>query len=138
MNNEKLEAGLASDLNRELEALREERDIFFDAHHNSSLLIKKLEQENERLKADNEKWEKAWHEAKNEKINSSLELSKWKTIDSAPKDTPLLLIANGVVQDVTYALCATEKQWYTVQDQELIDDDEFKPTHWQRLPRVKL
>lgn len=90
----------------------------------------------EQLKAENEKWEKAWHEAKNEKINDSLELSKWKTIDSAPKDTPLLLIANGVVQDVTYALCASEKQWYTVQDQELTDDDEFKPTHWQRLPKT--
>ena len=62
----------------------------------------------------------------------------WRTIDSAPKDTPLLLIVNGVVQDVTYALCTTWKQWYTVQDQELIDDDEFKPTHWQRLPRAKL
>ena len=72
---------------------------------------------------------------KNEKINDSLELSRWKTIDSAPKDTPLLLIANGVVQNVTYALCATEKRWYTVQDQELIDDDDdFVPTHWQRLP----
>ena len=90
----------------------------------------------EQLKAENEKWEKAWHEAKNEKINDSLELAKWKKIDSAPNDTPLLLIANGVVQDVTYALCASEKQWYTVQDQELIDDDEFKPTHWQRLPKT--
>lgn len=62
----------------------------------------------------------------------------WRTIDSAPNDTPLLLIANGVVQNVTYALCASEKQWYTVQDQEMIDDDDFKPTHWQRLPRAKL
>jgi FtsZ-binding cell division protein ZapB len=115
--NTQLEAGLASDLNRELEALREERDVFFDAHHNSSLLIKKLEKENERLRG----------ESKN-----------WRTIDSAPNDTPLLLIANGVVQDVTYALCASEKQWYTVQDQEMIDDDDFKPTYWQRLPRAKL
>lgn len=89
----------------------------------------------EQLKADNEKWEKAWHEAKSEKINDSLKLAKWKKIDSAPKDTPLLLIESGVVQNVTYALCATEKQWYTVQDQEFVDD-EFKPTHWQLLPRA--
>ncbi len=90
----------------------------------------------EQLKADNEKWKKAWHEAKSEKINDSLELSKWKKIDSAPKDTPVFLIASGVVQNVTYALCATENQWYTVQDQEFIDDDDFKPTHWQLLPRA--
>ena len=63
MSNEKLEAGLASDLNRELDALREERDVFFDAHHNSSLLIKKLEKENERLLRE-------WHKADLAKINA--------------------------------------------------------------------
>ena len=57
------EDGEASDLNNELDALREERDVFFDAHHNSSLLIKKLEKENERLLRE-------WHKAYLAKINA--------------------------------------------------------------------
>lgn len=57
----------------------------------------------------------------------------WKTIDSVPKNKPVIVLLNGVVQDVTYAFDGEE--WYTVQDESSVDNDDFKPTHWYPLPK---
>jgi hypothetical protein len=57
----------------------------------------------------------------------------WKTIDSVPKNVPVIILLNNTVQNVTYAFDGED--WYTIQDEECMDDDDFKPTHWHPLPK---
>ena len=71
-------------------------------------------------------------------LTAELDALGWRHIDCAPKNVPLILMLNGVVQNITYQLVSMNDIWVAVESGDWIDDWDFKPTHWQRLPRAKL
>ena len=63
--------------------------------------------------------------------NAALE-SQWQDIELLPINIPVILILNGVVQNVTYIFDG--EYWHTVDSEEQVHE-KFNPSHFQLLPK---
>jgi len=73
-------------------------------------------------------------------------MSEWKLIKDAPVDTPLIVVWNGVVQNITFTV-DSDGLWWTMEEglcvSDLTENDtiapaSFNPSHFMELPKFKV
>ena len=57
-------------------------------------------------------------------------MNEWQPIETCPQDTPVLVVANNVVQHAVVSI--VDGYWGSVMEGDIWDD--FHPTHWMPLP----
>jgi len=74
------------------------------------------------------------------------EIRDWKLIQYAPVDTPLIVVWNGVVQNILFTVDG-DGVWRTAEEELCVSDltkkdslcpTDFNPSHFMRLPVFKV
>ena len=79
------------------------------------------------------------------KLNYSAIMSEWKLIKDAPVDTSLIVVWNGVVQNILFTV-DSDGLWWTAEEELCVSDLKedaftkisFNPSHFMELPKFKV